>query len=89
MEMSIADETAEGLFICFGGVMIKLHNMRAYEAGHLLAGDGVNPEDTQEPPFVAGMGGRTYTFQVKVSAYNFTANHQTFTISHILSEVCR
>ncbi|KAJ4910930.1 Uncharacterized protein Rs2_06537 [Raphanus sativus] len=60
--------------------------MRAYEAGHLLAGDGVNPEDTQEPPFVAGMGGRTYTFQVKVSAYNFTANHQTFTISHILSE---
>ncbi|KAL0847798.1 hypothetical protein Bca101_021045 [Brassica carinata] len=32
------------------------------------AGDGVNPEDTQAPPFVAGMEGRTYTFQVKVGA---------------------
>ncbi|WZZ60010.1 hypothetical protein YC2023_060117 [Brassica napus] len=54
--ISIADETAEGLFVCFDGVMTKLHNMRrAYEAGHLLAGDGVNPEDTQAPPFVADM----------------------------------
>ena len=35
--ISIADETAEGLFVCFDGVMTKLHNMRrAYEAGHLL-----------------------------------------------------
>ncbi|KAL0706087.1 hypothetical protein Bca4012_072513 [Brassica carinata] len=34
--ISIADETAEGLFVCFDGVMTKLHNMRrAYEAGHL------------------------------------------------------
>lgn len=61
--------------------MTKLHNMRAYEAGHLLvsllstvvhlfcasnlfiqlqplltqAGDGVNPEETQAPPFVTDM----------------------------------
>ncbi|KAH0879266.1 hypothetical protein HID58_066660, partial [Brassica napus] len=64
--ISIADETAEGLFVCFDGVMTKLHNMRrAYEAGHLLAGDGVNPEDTQAPPFVADMEGKTYKFNVK------------------------
>ncbi|KAL0847807.1 hypothetical protein Bca101_021054 [Brassica carinata] len=61
-------ETADGLFVCFDGVMTRMHNMRAFEAGHLLAGDGVNPEDTQAPPFVAGMEGRTYTFQVKVGA---------------------
>ncbi|KAF3492723.1 hypothetical protein DY000_02053302 [Brassica cretica] len=36
VEMSVADETGEGLFVCFDGVMTKLHNMRAYEAGHLL-----------------------------------------------------
>ncbi|KAH0939491.1 hypothetical protein HID58_006952, partial [Brassica napus] len=36
VEMSIADENVEGLFVCFDGVMTKLHNMRAYEACHLL-----------------------------------------------------
>ncbi|CAN6998423.1 unnamed protein product [Brassica oleracea var. botrytis] len=75
VEMSIADETAEGLFVCFDGVMTKLHNMRPYEACYLLA-----------PPFVADMEGKTYKFQVKVSAYNFNENHQIFTISCILSE---
>ncbi|KAF2616287.1 hypothetical protein F2Q70_00008514 [Brassica cretica] len=72
--MSIADETAEGLFV--------------YCIQRLLphAGDGVNPWDTRAPPFVADMEGKTYKFQVKVSAYNFTENHQIFTISCILSE---
>ncbi|CAF2106823.1 unnamed protein product [Brassica oleracea var. botrytis] len=32
VEMSIADETGEGLFVCFDGVMTKLHNMRISEA---------------------------------------------------------
>nr|VDD25530.1 unnamed protein product [Brassica oleracea] len=73
--MSIADETAEGLFVCFDGVMTKLHNMRAYEACHLLVCS-----------YSAYMEGKTYKFQVKVSAYNFTENHQIFTISCILSE---
>lgn len=75
----VADETGEALFVCFDGVMTKLHNMRAYETDHLLvctlstvihifllatysyssiepmfaqAGDGVNPEETQAPPFM-------------------------------------
>ncbi|CAF1761992.1 unnamed protein product [Brassica oleracea var. botrytis] len=37
-------------------------------------------------PFIADMVGKTYTLQVRVSSYNFTANHQTFTISRILNE---
>ncbi|KAL0826636.1 hypothetical protein Bca101_050313 [Brassica carinata] len=32
------------------------------------------------------MVGKTYTLQVRISSYNFTANHQTFTISRILNE---
>ncbi|KAL0771583.1 hypothetical protein Bca101_036734 [Brassica carinata] len=46
VEMSIADETGEALFVCFGGVMTKLHNMKAYGTGLLLA-----------PPFVSDMVG--------------------------------
>ncbi|CAN6842248.1 unnamed protein product [Brassica oleracea] len=86
VEMSIADKTGEGLFVAFDGVMAKLHNMRAHEAVNLLAGDGVNPEETDTPPFVLDMEGKTYTFQVKVGPYNFTANHQSFTISRILGK---
>ncbi|KAL0816275.1 hypothetical protein Bca101_072719 [Brassica carinata] len=86
VEMSIADKTGEGLFVAFDGVMAKLHNMRAHEAVNLLAGDGVNPEETDTPLFVLDMEGKTYTFQVKVGPYNFTANHQSFTISRILGE---
>lgn len=45
------------------------------------AGEGVKLEETQAPPFVAAMEGKTYIFQVRVSSYNFKANHQTLTIS--------
>ena len=38
------------------------------------------------PPFITDMEGKTFTFQVRVSAYNFTAHHQTFTITRILNE---
>ncbi|KAG5387858.1 hypothetical protein IGI04_029399 [Brassica rapa subsp. trilocularis] len=86
VEMSIADETGEGLFVAFDGVIAKLHNMRAHEAANLLAGDDVNPEETDAPPFVRDMEGKSYTFQVKVGPYNFTENHQSFTISRILGE---
>ncbi|CAH8320469.1 unnamed protein product [Eruca vesicaria subsp. sativa] len=84
--MVIADDTAEGVFVCFDGVMTKLHNLKASEAVQLLAGDGVNPEDAKIPPFIADMEGKDYTFQVRVSEYNFSVNHQTFTITSILKD---
>jgi len=34
--MAIADDTAEGIFVWFDGVMTKLHNLRASEAGQML-----------------------------------------------------
>ncbi|CAN7076992.1 unnamed protein product [Brassica oleracea var. botrytis] len=89
VEMVVTDDTAEGTFVCFDGVMTKFHNLRASEAVQLLAEEGVNPEDSVMPPFVAGMEGKTYTFQVRVTSYNFTVNHQTFTVSRIINEVER
>lgn len=58
VEMVIADDTTEGTFVCFDGVMTKLHNLMASEAVQLLAEEGVNPEDSMMPPFVAAMEGR-------------------------------
>ncbi|KAG2281639.1 hypothetical protein Bca52824_052859 [Brassica carinata] len=86
VEISIAHETGEGLFVMLDGVMAKLHNMRAHEAVNLLPGNDVNPEESDAPQFVLDMEGNTYTFQVKVGPYNFTANNHSFTISRILGE---
>lgn len=50
------------------------------------AEDGVNPEDARLPPFLADMEGRTYTFQVRVTAFNFTEYHKTFTITRVAKD---
>ncbi|CAH8373722.1 unnamed protein product [Eruca vesicaria subsp. sativa] len=83
--LSIVDDTAEGTFVCFGGVMTKLHKLEAREAGQML---GVNPEDSPLPSFITDMNGngKTYTFQVRLTTYNFTTSRQTFAITRILGE---
>ncbi|KAF2587935.1 hypothetical protein F2Q70_00040613 [Brassica cretica] len=88
VEIAIADDTAEGTFVWFDGVMTKLHNLRASEAVQMLAEDGVNPDDSRIPPFIADMEGKSYTFQVRVTAYNFTSNHKTLIFS-IVDELGR
>lgn len=35
------------------------------------------------PQFLKDLVGKTYTFQLKLSTYNFTSKHQSFTISRI------
>nr|VDD60864.1 unnamed protein product [Brassica oleracea] len=58
VEMAIADDTAEGIFVWFDGVMTKLHNLRATHFENFpakLVEEGVNPEDTGLPPFIADM----------------------------------
>ncbi|CAN7105125.1 unnamed protein product [Brassica rapa subsp. narinosa] len=85
---AIADNTAEGTFVWFDGVMTKLHNLRASEAVQMLAVDVVNPEDSRIPPFIADMEGKSYTFQVMVTAYNFMGNHKTLIFS-IVDELGR
>ncbi|CAN7042167.1 unnamed protein product [Brassica rapa subsp. trilocularis] len=58
--------------------------MKAYGAGHLLV-----CTLSTAPPFVSDMVGKIYTFQVRVSSFNFTENHQTFTVSRFLNECDR
>ncbi|CAN6856305.1 unnamed protein product [Brassica oleracea] len=47
---------------------------------------GVNPEDSRMPPFVTGMQGKTYTFHVKLTTYDFTSSRQSFTVTRIINE---
>ncbi|KAG2328197.1 hypothetical protein Bca52824_010925 [Brassica carinata] len=86
VEMAISDDSGEGTFVWFDGVMTKLHGLRASEAVQMLAEEGVNPEDTMIPPFIAEMEGNVYTFQVRVNVYNFTEHHKTFTITRVAED---
>ncbi|KAL0835163.1 hypothetical protein Bca101_087052 [Brassica carinata] len=54
VEMSIADSTGEALFVAFDGVMAKLSTSCSL---YMQAGDGVNPEEADAPPFVRDMEG--------------------------------
>ncbi|CAH8333666.1 unnamed protein product, partial [Eruca vesicaria subsp. sativa] len=83
----ITDDTVEGTFVWFDGVMTKLHGLRASAAGQMLAEQGVNPEESGLPPFIAEIEGETYTFQVRVTAYNFSENHKTLTITRIVDDI--
>ncbi|KAG2308555.1 hypothetical protein Bca52824_028303 [Brassica carinata] len=65
VELVIADDTAEGAFVCFDGVMTKLHNLRASEASQMLAEEGLNPEDSKVPPFIMDMGVYEYFHEKK------------------------
>ncbi|KAG2287431.1 hypothetical protein Bca52824_047035 [Brassica carinata] len=44
MELTIADDTDEGIFVCFDRVMTKLHGLEAHAAGQILGGDDNNDQ---------------------------------------------
>ena len=52
----------------------------------LCQGIGISAHvDTELPRTLTVIVGNTYTFQLKLTDFNFTANHQTFTISRMFA----
>ncbi|KAF2533088.1 hypothetical protein F2Q70_00031802 [Brassica cretica] len=95
VEMSLADDTAEGLLVRFDGEMTKLHNMRAYEAGHLIVSISCTgyrvemslADDTAEGLLVRFDGEMTKLHNMRAyeaghligQQIQFYSSHQTFT----------
>nr|VDD01847.1 unnamed protein product [Brassica rapa] len=81
--LSVSDETGIAAFLGFDTEITKLTNVLAAEAAQIL-GVGLNAQvDTDLPRVLSELVGKTYTFQLKLKDFNFTSNHQTFTISRI------
>ncbi|KAG5394872.1 hypothetical protein IGI04_024835 [Brassica rapa subsp. trilocularis] len=81
--LSVSDNTCSAAFVGFDTEVAKLTNVLASEAAQIV-GIGINAQvDTDLPQALAGIVGNTYTFQLRLTDFNFTANHQTFTISRI------
>ncbi|CAH8336969.1 unnamed protein product [Eruca vesicaria subsp. sativa] len=84
--LGIADDTAEGVFIFFDGVMTKLLSLEARDVDQMLVEKYENPEDSPVPPLIKYIEGKTYSFHVRLTSYDFTARRQPFTITHIICE---
>ncbi|WZZ44983.1 hypothetical protein YC2023_041242 [Brassica napus] len=83
---SVADHTDAVVFVAFDTEIAKLTNIQASEAAHIL-GAGVNARvDSDFPPFLNEVVGKTFTFQLKLGEFNFASKHQSFTVSRIISE---
>ncbi|CAN7087030.1 unnamed protein product [Brassica oleracea var. botrytis] len=81
--LSVSDETGIAAFLGFDTEITKLTNVLAAEAAQIV-GVGLNAQvDTDLPRVLSELVGKTYTFQLKLKEFNFTAHHQTFTISRI------
>ncbi|KAF8096421.1 hypothetical protein N665_0309s0047 [Sinapis alba] len=84
--MSVSDNTDTAAFLAFDMEMAKLINIKASEVAQIV-GIGVSASvDTEIPQSIADIVGRTYTFQLKLTDFNFTSKHQTFTVSRIFPE---
>nr|VDD53992.1 unnamed protein product [Brassica oleracea] len=84
--LSVSDGTGEAAFLGFDTEMSKLIHVLASEAAQIV-GIGINAEvDVVLPRSLADLVGRNYTFQLKLKDFNFTANHQNFTISRVFPQ---
>ncbi|XP_013638919.1 PREDICTED: uncharacterized protein LOC106344083 isoform X1 [Brassica oleracea var. oleracea] len=82
---SVSDPTGTSSFLGFDKEVAKLTNVLASEAVQIV-GIGISAHvDTELPRTLTGIVGHTYTFQLKLTDFNFTANHQTFTISRMFT----
>ncbi|CAN6893554.1 unnamed protein product [Brassica oleracea] len=82
---SVSDPTGTSSFLGFDKEVAKLTNVLASEAAQIV-GIGISAHvDTELPRTLDNIVGNTYTFQLKLTDFNFTANHQTFTISRMFA----
>ncbi|KAL0676021.1 hypothetical protein Bca4012_004002 [Brassica carinata] len=82
---SVSDPTGTSSFLGFDKEVAKLTNVLASEAAQIV-GIGISVHvDTELPRTLTVIVGNTYTFQLKLTDFNFTANHQTFTISRMFA----
>ncbi|CAF1882958.1 unnamed protein product [Brassica oleracea] len=81
--LSVSDDTGTTAFHGIDTEVAKLTHVLASEAAQIV-GIGANAQvDIELSRSLADLVGSTYTFQFKLKDFNFTPNHQTFTISRI------
>ncbi|CAH8320550.1 unnamed protein product [Eruca vesicaria subsp. sativa] len=84
--LTVSDESDTASFLGFDMEIAKLTCLQASEAAQIVGVGHDAQVDTDIPLSLAGVVGKTYTFQLKLNDFNFSSKHQTFTISRIFPE---
>ncbi|KAG2243940.1 hypothetical protein Bca52824_094225 [Brassica carinata] len=81
--LSVSDDTGAAAFLGFDTEVASLTHVLASDAAQIV-GMGTNAQvDIDLPRSLANLVGSTYTFQLRLKDFNFSPNHQTFTIYRI------
>ncbi|KAH0879426.1 hypothetical protein HID58_066820 [Brassica napus] len=84
MQMSISDVSECVVFVDFNGSVTKMKNVTAAEVSQLMnvickQNPGAKDSDERSlPQCLKDLVGRTYAFQLKLSAFNFTSREHIF-----------
>ncbi|CAN8244967.1 unnamed protein product [Cochlearia groenlandica] len=78
VELCVDDGSDSATFVVFDREMVKLtkQDATALTLAELNTGDGEGV-----PECVRNLAGRVFVFQLRVTPFNFTPNHRTFTVS--------
>ncbi|KAH0899151.1 hypothetical protein HID58_048719 [Brassica napus] len=74
----VSDQTNDAVFVAFGIEMVKLTNIQASEADHIL----VSMLDNELPQFIADIVGRTFIFQLKLGESEQGGDHSADDVMH-------
>ncbi|XP_010451599.1 PREDICTED: uncharacterized protein LOC104733744 [Camelina sativa] len=84
VELVVHDGISTAVFVAFDKDMVKLTNIQATTLASQLADNEHNLETVASiPKVVSEIVGKKFTFQIKLTSFNFTPHHQSFTVSRI------
>ncbi|CAH2051336.1 unnamed protein product, partial [Thlaspi arvense] len=87
VEMVVNDGATEAVFVAFDKDVVKLTNVTATNLTAQLA--DTNPDldnETVIPDPISKIVGKTYTFHIKLSSFNFSSHHKSFTVARIFDK---
>ncbi|CAN7124167.1 unnamed protein product [Brassica rapa subsp. narinosa] len=71
------------VFVAFDSVMSNLTGVRAAEVANPMGQGEQDPIGYQLPQFLQDIVGNTYIFHLKLTEFNFSGNHKSFTVARI------
>ncbi|CAN7141876.1 unnamed protein product [Brassica rapa subsp. narinosa] len=82
VEMHVESGEDKAVFVAFDSAMSKLIGVRAAEVANPM-GQGEDPLGYQIPQFLQDIVGNAYIFHLKLTEFNFSGNHKSFTVARI------
>ncbi|KAL0752773.1 hypothetical protein Bca101_090440 [Brassica carinata] len=83
VEMHVESGGDTAVFVAFDSAMSKLIGVRAAEVANPMGQGEEDPLGYQIPQFLQDIVGNAYIFHLKLTEFNFSGNHKSFTVARI------